>query len=111
MTDTVFSTLWAEALTTADRDAFVSDWALSSIWGDDPETDIPQERIDCLGRIWDVAHMSVRDICKAARLSQTALAQRFCIPYRTVQNWCGDVNKCPDYVRLMMAECLGLIQK
>ena len=108
-TDEIFSNLWADALATTERDAYVSNWTLSSIWGDDPESDIPQDRIDYLGRIWDVAHMSVREICKAAKMSQVALAQRFCIPYRTVQNWCGDVSKCPDYVRLMMARLLNLI--
>lgn len=107
--DEIFSNLWADALTTTERDAYVSDWTLSSIWGDDPESDIPQDRIDYLGRIWDVAHMSVREICKVAKMSQVALAQRFCIPYRTVQNWCGDVSKCPGYVRLMMARLLNLI--
>lgn len=111
MNDHTFSILWAEALTTSDRDAYVSDWALSSIWADAPEAEISQDRIDYLGRLWDVAHMGVREICKASKLSQVALSQRFGIPYRTIQNWCGDVNKCPDYVRLMMAECLGLIQK
>lgn len=108
-TDEIFSKLWADALTTTERDAYVSDWTLSSIWGDGLESDIPQNRIDYLGRIWDVAHMSVREICKAAKMSQVALAQRFCVPYRTVQNWCGDVSKCPDYVRLMMARLLNLI--
>lgn len=111
MNDHTFSTLWDEALTTADRDAYVSDWELSSIWADEPEAEIPQDRIDYLGHLWDVAHMSVREICKTAKLSQVALSQRFCIPYRTVQNWCGDVSKCTNYDRLMMAECLGLIQR
>lgn len=111
MTDTALSTFWVEALATTDRDEYISDWTLSSIWGDDTEAETPNERIDYLGHLWDVAHMGVREICKASELSQVALSLRFGIPYRTVQNWCGDVNKCPDYVRLMMAECLGLIQK
>lgn len=111
MNDHTFSTLWAEALTATDRDAYVSDWTLSTIWGDDPDAEIPQERIAHLDQIWDAAHMSVRQMCKAAKLSQVALAQRFCIPYRTVQNWCGDVSKCPDYVRLLLAEALGLIKR
>lgn len=107
----IFNTLWAEALTTADRDAYVSDWALSSIWGDDPESEIPAERIAYLGQIWDTARMSVKAICKAAGLTQAALAQRFCVPKRTVENWCSGVSKCPDYTRLMMCELLGIVKR
>ena len=109
MTDKIFYCLWGEALTIADRDEFVSELVLSTIWEDAPDADIPQDRIDQLGRIWDAAHMGVREICAAAKLSQKALSQRFCIPYRTVQNWCSDVNKCPDYVRLMILKLLNLL--
>ena len=34
MTDKQFSTLWADALESNDRDAYASDWALSSMWED-----------------------------------------------------------------------------
>ena len=61
-----FSLLFGEALASNDRDAFVSDWSLSSIWEDSPEDDIPQERISQLGSIWDAAHRSVREICPSA---------------------------------------------
>jgi DNA-binding transcriptional regulator YiaG len=107
----VFSILWAEALDATDRDAYVSDWALSSIWEDDPESEIPQERVDYLRQIWDGAHMSVKEICKTVGLTQAGLAQRFCIPKRTVEDWCRGVSKCPDYTRLMMMELLGLIRR
>lgn len=109
--DSVFAQLWGESLTTRDRDTYVSDWALSSIWEDDPESEIPQERIEYLTMIWDAAHMSVKDICKAAGLTQAGLAQRFCIPKRTVEDWCRGVAKCADYIRLMMADSLGLIKR
>lgn len=114
--DANFSLLWGEALTAADQSAYVSDWrARSSLWGDDPEpADIPAERIEYLDRLWIIAHMSVRDMCKAAGLSQAAFAQRFCIPLRTVENWCcsgPSARACPDYIRLMMAQFLGLIER
>lgn len=59
-------------------------------------------------RAYKAADMSVKDICKAAGLTQKALADRFSIPIRTVEDWCRGVSKCPLYTRLMMAECLGL---
>lgn len=55
------------------------------------------------------APLTVREICAAANLTQSALAARFGIPKRTVENWCSGVNKCPDYTRRMMMECLWLL--
>lgn len=112
LTDAEFSTLWTDALTVSDRDAYVSDWALSTIWGDSEGVDIPEGRLAYLSSLWAAAHMSVRDICNAARLTQRGLAQRFCIPQRTVESWCSTAassRTCPDYVRRMMIECLGLL--
>lgn len=50
--------------------------------------------------------MSIKDICEKYGLSQTALAKRFGIPLRTVQNWAGGQRSAPDYVVNMMVELL-----
>ncbi|MBR2047148.1 MAG: helix-turn-helix transcriptional regulator [Oscillospiraceae bacterium] len=60
---------------------------------------------------WDAAHMSVKHICRAAGLTQTAAGQRFGIPWRTFSDWCRGVSKCPDYIRLMMCELLGIFHR
>lgn len=91
------------------RDAFVSDMALSSIWGDGPEDEIPPERIEELSRLWGAVHRGVKDIAAEAGLSHRKLAERFWVPYRTMENWCSGNRECPDYVRLMMQECLCLL--
>lgn len=109
MTKNYISRLWPDALANSDREAYVSDWALSSVWEDDPESDIPADRIDDLGKIWDCAHMSVKDICKVAGLSQVGLASRFAIPTRTVEDWCRGQRTPPDYVRLLLALALDLM--
>lgn len=111
MTDKIFYELWSDALNTTDRDAYVSDWGLSSIWEDTEESTIPETRISQLGDIWDVAHMSIKEICKAANLTQAALATRICAPKRTIENWCSGANKCPDYTRLLILLELNLISK
>lgn len=109
--DTQFSQLWGEALTTANRDVFVSEWATSSLFLDpEDEGDIPAELIQWLSQLWDVAHMSLPEIRATTGLSQNKMADRFCIPRRTVQNW-EQRGTCPDYTRLMMAEILGLIKR
>lgn len=55
--------------------------------------------------------LTVREICAAANLTQAALAARFQIPKRTVEDWCRGVAKCAPYIRLMMMECLDLAHK
>ena len=110
MTDKQFALCWHEASNYNDRDAYVSDIALSSTWGDSPEDDIPEKRLEKLGEIWDAAHRNVKGIAAAAGMSQRKLAERFCIPYRTMEAWCMGDRVPPDYVRLMMQECLGLIK-
>lgn len=111
MTDKQFTFCLNEAKNYADRDAYISDLALSTAWGDAPDMGIPSDRIESLGEIYDAAHRSVKDIAGAAGMSCRKLAERFCIPYRTMENWCGGQRECPDYLRMMMQECLGLIKR
>lgn len=107
MTDKLFCTLFAAALA-ADRDAFVSDWSLSSVWGDAPDAAIPADRIDTLARLWDAAHLTIRDIRQHTGLSQVAFATRYCIPTRTLEDWERGARSCPDYLRLLLAQASGL---
>ena len=104
-----FTICIAEVPAYADRDSYISDLALSSLWGDAPEAQIPQQRIAELGQVWDAANRSTKEIALAAGLSQRKLAERFMIPYRTMEDWCRGVRETPAYVRLMMQECLGLL--
>ena len=93
-----------------DRDAYISDLAFSSIWGDEDDYDfeIPEHRINEIGNIWDACNRSVKDICRDAGLSQRKLAEKFYIPYRTMENWCTGKRECPIYTKLMMQQILGL---
>ena len=62
-----------------------------------------------LSTIWDVAHLSMRELVDRTGLSQTAFAKRAGIPLRTVQGWCLGERDCPAYVRFLLAEHYGLI--
>ncbi len=108
MTDRQFFVVWREALNSPDKSAFASDWALSNIWDADTTDDI-SERLYQLGAIWDVAHMSMRQIRAASGLSQAKFAERFCIPRRTIEDWDAGKRVPPDYVRLLIANQIGLI--
>lgn len=109
MTDKQFMACVSEADNYTDKDAYISDLCLSSMWGDAEDADIPAERVEALGNIWDACHRSVRDISVLSGLNQRKLADHFCIPYRTVQDWHANRRPCPIYTRLMMQECLGLL--
>lgn len=109
MTINQYRTAVAEAANYTDRDAYVSDLALSTIWGDPEDAEIPAARVEQLGQIWDAYHRSIKEIAAAAGLSCRKLAERFFIPYRTVEDWSAGRRECPIYTRLMMQECLGLL--
>lgn len=110
MTDKQFYFCVNETYNYDDRDTYISDIALSSIWGDDADGDIPNDRIASVGQIWDAVHRSVKQIADDAGISQRKLAERFCIPYKTVEGWTSN-KKCAIYFRLAMQECLGLLRR
>ena len=108
MTYKQYSALVTDAQNYTDRESYISDLALSSMWGDRQEDDIPQDRLSQLGSIYDAVHRSVKDIASAAGISAREMAIRFCIPQRTLENWCMGVNSCPLYTRLLLQESLGI---
>lgn len=106
-----FNLLWSEALRSDDALVFLNEWLASSIWGDTEKlSDSEMLSIrETLMEIWNAAHMSIKDICEQKKLTMAELSNRFCIPYRTIQNWCNGTNKCPDYVRLMILKQLNIL--
>ena len=66
--------------------------------------------LDMLKNIFVAAHMSVNDIIAYSSMKKSAFAHLFCIPYRTLENWCNGSRTCPDYVRLMMLRQFKLIK-
>lgn len=100
----------------------LSEWKITGHWEDDWHGEdyivsgtLLRWRLDepdptaNAARVWDAAHMTVRDICREAHLTQKAASTMFCIPYRTFQGWCLGERECPTYVRLMMARLLNLL--
>lgn len=62
-----------------------------------------------LANIWELAHLSMRELVGRTALSQTAFAKRAGIPRRTVQGWCLGERDCPAYVRFLLAEHYKLL--
>ena len=87
MLQEIVAEMWVEALLLHDRDAFLSDWALSSRWGDEDTADGDElvERAKACGHVWDVANMGLREIREAAGLTQAMLSKRLAIPLSTIR--------------------------
>lgn len=107
LTPFIRSALYAETGAYADRDAYISDMALSSVWGDAEDAEVPSDRLKLLGGIWDGAHLTIPELINQHGLTQTGFAQYFNIPLRTVQDWCGGQRSCSPYVAAMAAEILA----
>ena len=79
---------------------------------------VPGDTSDCvdldaekkrLSNIWDLAHLSMRELVSRTGMSQTTFAKQAGIPLRTVQDWCCEKRACPAYVRFLLAEHYNLL--
>lgn len=107
-----FYILFAAATKEQDRERYIVEWSSSSIFYPDensPDIDA-NELVDSLGNIWDVAHLTVRDIRQHMGLTQSAFAERFCIPRRTVENWEYRGGRVPPYNILALADITGMLR-
>ena len=92
----------------ASREAFLNSVTLSVPDDADGCVDLDAEKAR-LSTIWDVAHLSMRELVARTGLSQTAFAKQAGVPRRTVQDWCGEKRACPVYVRFLLAEHYKLL--
>lgn len=111
MTDRQFETIYTAALSDNDREAFVSDWALADVWGEDDTAEGEElvARAELVDRIWGLAHLTIREVRDYLGLSQREFSRRFCVPYSTVLNW--EARGCaPAYVVLLLARAGGMME-
>ena len=92
----------------ASREVLLNNVTLSVPDDADGCVDLDAEK-ERLCTIWDLAHLSMRELVSRTRLSQTTFAKQAGIPLRTVQDWCCEKRTCPAYVRFLLAEHYGLI--
>lgn len=92
----------------ASREVLLNNVTLSVPDDADGCVDLDAEK-ERLCTIWDLAHLSMRELVSRTRLSQTTFAKQAGIPLRTVQDWCCEKRACPEYVRFLLAEHYGLI--
>lgn len=90
------------------REVFLNSITLSVPDDADRCVDLDAEKAR-LSSIWDVAHLSMRELVARTGLSQTAFAKQAGVPLRTVQDWCSEKRACPTYVRFLLAEHYKLL--
>lgn len=61
--------------------------------------------------LWDAACLPFRDFLTLTGYSRAGLARRFCVPLSTLDQWLSGKRNPPPYVRLLIAECTGIIRR
>ena len=59
--------------------------------------------------IYDAVHISIKDMIKCAGYTQAGFAKEYMIPIRTVEDWCSCKNTPTTYLKLLLAEKLGIL--
>ena len=90
-----------------DQDLFLAEYGVPK-WILNDVTDSEEQAVELITTIHTVVHMTAAELVKASGMSQTKFAERFMIPLRTVQNWCGEQRTMPRYEKFMFAMLLGL---
>lgn len=77
--------------------AFMAQMCINRFWS--------SEDIDELLDLWDVVHKPVKELFAPYGIKE--ISDRFCIPYRTVQNWYDGNRECAKWVRLLIHKALS----
>lgn len=91
-----------------DLQLFLAEYGLPE-WIIDEITPDESEAVELITNIHHVVHLTPKELIAESGLSQTKFAVRFNIPLRTVQDWCGERRKMPNYLKFMVAEILDML--
>ena len=69
----------------------------------------PDLFLDILFQVYKMGKMTVPDMIVAAEMSRASFGYRYCIPIRTLEEWCKN-DTSHDYLRLLILKDLGLFQ-
>lgn len=61
--------------------------------------------------LWDAACLPFRDFLALTGHTRAGLARKYCIPLVTLDQWLAGKRNPPPYVRLLLAECTGIIDR
>lgn len=80
----------------------IPEWILTEVTNDE------EKAVEMIKNIHHITHITAKNLITESGLTQTKFAERFMIPLRTVQNWCGGQRTMPRYEKFMFAMLLGL---
>ena len=104
----LFSRLYRETADYTEAEMYIGERGWQSDWMDeldDAGVNIGKLLLD----IWTLAHMDIVQLRKRAGLTQVGFAERYSVPYRTVQNWEGNGtarHEPAQYIKMMIAYTL-----
>ncbi len=109
--DRVFHKLWDNAISSVDFQTYYSS-ITSSTSGDYINLLKYNINIDntynILKHIYEYANLPFSDLMNIIGIKKSAISHRFCIPIRTVENWCDGSRVCSSYLKLMIMECFNI---
>lgn len=108
--DKIFHTLWDTACDCNSFDEYYNSIIFTNSYKyiDFSRYNIPLDQVyDLLKSIYQASSLTIKDLLSKYNYSKAAFSHRFCVPIRTVENWCASTNKCPNYTRLLFLQSLG----
>ena len=102
----LFSRLYDEAIQYTDADMYVAERGWQD-WMDEYASVSDVSAIsDILFRIYDLAHMDIKELRNLASLSQVAFSSTYSVPRRTLQDWEYGANRTPAYMLKLISYTL-----
>ena len=103
--DRIFHRIWCKALEEEEKATF-----LAKMVSGDGKTVINPSKYsidavlwyDVLCGIFDAAHLSVSEIVRLSGKRKAEISHYYCIPIRTLEDWCSGKSDPPSYLRLML---------
>lgn len=105
--DRIFHKIWNLAL---DSDSFIDYYNVITSSKSEDFIDMQKygfdidSLYDTLKMIYDVSKLTIIDFLNKYGIKKASLSHRFCIPIRTVENWCNGNAKCSPYIIIMILE-------
>ena len=107
MTDELFNFLWKSALSSTDKEAFVSLVREGGIMQEINPSD--ECAVAFIEKLYYAAHVNIKELAKSNGYTLASFSTKYCIPYRTLQGWVLDEARCPTYFRLALVKDLGFL--
>lgn len=110
--DKIFFKLWTEAHKIDNVDDYINKFLRIS---SKDRIDFGKYDIDdftarsMLENIHNSARISIGEIIKNSGLRKSQISYQFCIPIRTIEDWCAGKNKCAPYIKLMLLRYFNMI--